>query len=54
MNTEKRWVIVIEGEAMTKEDALEEARMMIEKKGWKMYLAEIKEEIETKGKAKNE
>ena len=44
-NEKKSWVIVIEGEAMTKEEALEEARMMSEKKGWKMYIAEIQEEV---------
>lgn len=51
MSTAKRWVIAVEGEAMTEEEARKEAQSMAKKQGWNLYLAEIKEKIVPEGKA---
>ena len=52
MSASKGWVIAVDGEAMTEEEAREVAEAISRKKGMKLYLAEIKEEINEKGQVK--
>ena len=51
MSASKGWVIAVDGEAMTEEEAREVAEAIFKKKGMKLYLAEIKEEITMEGKS---
>lgn len=51
MSVSKGWVIAVDGEAMTEEEAREVAEAISKKKGMKLYLAEIKEKIVPEGKS---